>query len=193
VQIGGEKRRKSLSRGCRQRSHAQQARRRGARQEERRKEETPAMSVAPVRGRGGGVTIITTKREEAQQNLRECFAPGEERSSPHITNLGATVRSSSSFALFRSNACCLQSSNLAHECCSGSRCWRKGERERDGQPLEEQRAKTPTSPQNSFPHAAHMPTIRMIPWVHGFPSALMKGQRFLTAMVSLGGVGLDEK
>lgn len=34
----------------------------------------------------------------------------------------ATVRSLSSFVLFRSNACCLQSSRLLQLWCSGSRC-----------------------------------------------------------------------
>jgi hypothetical protein len=36
--------------------------------------------------------------------------------------LGATVRSLSSLLLFRSNACCLQSSRLLHSWCSGRRC-----------------------------------------------------------------------
>lgn len=38
----------------------------------------------------------------------------------------ATVRSLSSFALFRSNACCRQSSRLLQAWCSGRRCWNNG-------------------------------------------------------------------
>ena len=43
-----------------------------------------------------------------------------------VAILEATVRSLSSFILFRSNACCLQSSRFEQLWCSGSRCCKKG-------------------------------------------------------------------
>jgi len=71
----------------------------------------------------------------------------------------ATVRSLSNFALFRSKACCRQSSNLLQLWCSGRRC----------------------APQNSALQCGHWPTIRTTAELHGVSAS--SWQRFLAGIM----------
>lgn len=53
-----------------------------------------------------------------------CKGRGVGKAGHAVAILDATVRSLSSFALFFSNACCLQLSRFWHSWCSGIRCCR---------------------------------------------------------------------